>query len=193
MPGYRGPLYSFARTGRHISISVEIKPRWSPWSLSRSWLRRSNCQRQGRGLTRGPGPGAFGHSTRDGHCWIYHFKCDTEVGGEGFDRCSVAEAFSRRCVEVPDDVIDVGIGVIREGGLARKIAPETAVGVLSCHAARGYAGRRSRRAGRSPRSRPHAARTRRRCRWVMVRRAVAGSPPSSSRRWPGRARSASLP
>ena len=26
MPGYRGPLYSFARTGREISISVEIKP-----------------------------------------------------------------------------------------------------------------------------------------------------------------------
>jgi hypothetical protein len=26
MPGYRGPLYSFARTGRQISISVEIKP-----------------------------------------------------------------------------------------------------------------------------------------------------------------------
>ena len=26
MPGYRGPLYSFARTGREISMSVEIKP-----------------------------------------------------------------------------------------------------------------------------------------------------------------------
>jgi hypothetical protein len=26
MPGYRGVLYSFARTGREISISVEIKP-----------------------------------------------------------------------------------------------------------------------------------------------------------------------
>ena len=59
-----------------------------------------------------------------------HFKCDTKVGGEGFDRGSVAEAFSRRRVEVPDDIVDVGIGVLREGGLVGELAAETAVGVL---------------------------------------------------------------
>ena len=121
-----------------------------------------------------------------------HFKCDTEVGGEGFDRCSVAEAFSRRCVEVPDDVIDVGIGVIREAGLARKIAPETAVGVLKSATLPGamrvaevgvQADRlvaASCRANSPPLS------------WVMVRRAVAGSPASSAAIALA-ARSASLP
>ena len=57
-----------------------------------------------------------------------HFKCDTEVGGEGFERGAVVEAFSWRCVEVPDYVIDVVITVAFEAGLAGKVATEAAVG-----------------------------------------------------------------
>jgi hypothetical protein len=59
-----------------------------------------------------------------------HFKCDTEVGCEGFDRGAVAEALARRGVEVPGHVVDVGVGVVCEGGLAGKVAAEPAVGVL---------------------------------------------------------------
>ena len=64
------------------------------------------------------------------------FKCDTEVDGKCLDGCSVAEALPRRGVEVPDDVIEVGIGVPVEAGLAGRVAPELAVGVSiepRCH------------------------------------------------------------
>ena len=47
-----------------------------------------------------------------------HFKCHTEVGGECLDWGAVAEALPRRGVEVPGKVVDVGIGVVRAGGLA---------------------------------------------------------------------------
>ncbi len=33
--------------------------------------------------------------------WISHFKCDTEVGCEGFDWGAVSEALARRGIEVP--------------------------------------------------------------------------------------------
>ena len=59
-----------------------------------------------------------------------HFKCDTEVGGECLDWGAVAEALPRRGVEVPGDVVDVGVGVVSEGGLARKVAAEPAICVL---------------------------------------------------------------
>jgi hypothetical protein len=44
------------------------------------------------------------------------FKCNTEVGSEYLDRGSVAEAFSRRGVEVPDYIIDIVL-------LCHKICP----------------------------------------------------------------------
>jgi hypothetical protein len=54
-----------------------------------------------------------------------NFRCDTEVGGEYFDRRAVAEALPRRCVEVPNRVADVGVGVVCETGLAGKVAAES--------------------------------------------------------------------
>ena len=58
------------------------------------------------------------------------FKCDTELRGEGLDWCSEAEAFARRCVEIPDDAVDVFVAVAAEAGLARQVSPEASVGVL---------------------------------------------------------------
>jgi hypothetical protein len=59
-----------------------------------------------------------------------HFKCDTGVGCESLDGRAVSEALSRRGVEVPDHVVDVGVGVLRQGGPAKKVAAEAAVGIL---------------------------------------------------------------
>ncbi len=41
-----------------------------------------------------------------------------------------AEAFSGRCVDGPDDVVDVLLAVLGEIGLSREVASEHAVGVL---------------------------------------------------------------
>jgi len=46
------------------------------------------------------------------------------------DRRAVSEALPRRGVEVPDHVIDVCIGVVRERGLARKVSAEQAIRIL---------------------------------------------------------------
>ena len=57
-------------------------------------------------------------------------KCDTEVGGESLNRRAVAEALSRRCIQVPDHVVDVGIGIPFKAGLTGKVATKTPVSVL---------------------------------------------------------------
>ncbi len=62
------------------------------------------------------------------------FKCDTELRCEGLDWRSEAEALSRRCVEVPDDAVDVFVAVAAEAGLAWQIAPQAAVGILDAAA-----------------------------------------------------------
>ena len=68
--------------------------------------------------------------TKAGFLLDSHFKCDTELRGERLDWCFEAEAFSRRCVEVPNDGVDVLVAVAAETGLAWQISPQAAVGVL---------------------------------------------------------------
>lgn len=58
------------------------------------------------------------------------FKCDTELRGECLDWCFEAETLSRRCVEIPDDVVDVFVAVAAEAGLAWQVSSQAAVGVL---------------------------------------------------------------
>ena len=66
-------------------------------------------------------------------CWNVldsHFKCDTELSSEDLDRSFEAEAFSRRCVEVPDDTVDVLVGAAGETGFTRQVASQATVGVF---------------------------------------------------------------
>ena len=50
--------------------------------------------------------------------------------GEGLEWCFEAEAFPRRCVEVPDDTVDVLVGAAGETGFTRQVASQATVGVF---------------------------------------------------------------
>lgn len=58
------------------------------------------------------------------------FKGDSEVGCESLDGRAVSEALPRCSVEVPDDVVNVSVGVVSKSSVAREVASEQAIRVL---------------------------------------------------------------
>ncbi|MCH9053758.1 MAG: hypothetical protein IIA72_22355 [Proteobacteria bacterium] len=81
--------------------------------------------KEGQHLTP-PQLSAENHSTR----WIHRSSATPEVSEEGLGGGSEIEAFSGRCVDGPDDVVDVLLAVVGEVGFSWEVASENAVGVL---------------------------------------------------------------
>ena len=74
---------------------------------------------------------ALEDQTAEGARLDSHFECDTQLRGEHLDWCFEAEAFSRRCVKVPDDAVNVVIAVTAEACLARYVSALTASFIAS--------------------------------------------------------------